>query len=218
MAPLRRRVEQRYEACGRFTRGYVHWKLRLDPILPRLVRLAEREQLGHVVDLGCGRGQLGLALLETGRLRSLTGVDWDERLLADARVAAGGRAEFRRGDLRTATVPSGDTVMLIDVLVQMERAAQLDLLRRAAEAARERVILRLFDPRRGWRSGIGWWSERGIRLARLYRRASIRPLSLLTLIEALEGMGFACTTEPCWGIMPLPNVLLVARRRAAPAP
>jgi hypothetical protein len=107
--------------------------------------------------------------------------------------------------------------MLIDVLVQMEPAAQLDLLRRAAEAAHKRIILRLFDPQRGWRSGVGWWSERGIRLARLYRKASIRPLSLPMLIESLERTGFTCTTEPCWGIMPLPNVLLVARRQATPS-
>ena len=39
--------------CGRFARGYVHWKLRLDPILPTLLRLVERERFGQLVDLGC---------------------------------------------------------------------------------------------------------------------------------------------------------------------
>ena len=110
-------------------------------------------------------------------------------------------------------MPAGDTVLIIDVLLQMPREAQHALLRRAAEAARERLIVRLFDPQRGWRSLVGWLSDGGIWLAGLYRRASVAPLPLAAHIQVLEGLGFACAVEPCWGIMPLPNVLVVARRR-----
>lgn len=218
LTDLRRRIEARYKTCGRFARGYVHWKLRLDPILPTVLALAGRERFGRVVDLGCGRGQLGVALLETGCADELTGLDWDEALLAEGTIAAAGKAQFRQADLRTSPVPAADTVMIIDVLQQMPGEVQLDLLRRAAEAARERVILRLFDPQRGWRSTVGWISDSGIWLAGLYRRAHVQPLPLGAHLAVLERAGFACETLPCWGIMPLPNVLVVARRQEFSAP
>ncbi len=218
LSELRRRVEARYAACGPLTRGYMRCKLRLDPILPTILDLAARERFGRVVDLGCGRGQLEVALLEAGLAEQVTGLDWDERLLAKARAAAAAdpRARFERADLRRAAVPEGDTILLIDLLYQMPREAQLGLLRRFGAAARERVVMRLFDPARGWRSQVGWLFEAGLWLAGPYRHAQIRPLPLRTLTTALEEAGFACAVEPCWGVMPLPNVLLVARRRLHP--
>jgi hypothetical protein len=143
----------------------------------------------------------------------LTGLDWDERLLAEARTAAGPRGTFVQADLRTAAVPEADTALLIDILYLMPAEAQLGLLRRAAAAARERLIVRVFDPDRGWRSMVGWLSEGGIWLAGLYRRSQVRPLPLATVRATLEDAGFTTTVEPCWGVMPLPNVLVVARRR-----
>lgn len=214
LAELYRRVEARYQGCSRFTRGFVHWKLRLDPVLDAVLGLARNDPLGSVVDLGCGRGQLGIALLEAGAAERLTGLDWDERLLADADAAGNGSCTFVRADMRVADVPAGDTVLLIDLLYLMPAEAQLALLRRAAAAARCRLVLRVFDPERGWRSAVGWLSEAGIRLARLYRRTETRPLPLDAIRVGLAEAGFACTTEPCWGVMPLPNVLVVARRPA----
>lgn len=110
-------------------------------------------------------------------------------------------------------MPEGDTVLLVDVLYLMPREVQLDLLRRAAAAARQRLIVRVFDPARGWRSAVGWLSEAGIWLAGLYRRTGRRPLPLASLTGVLDAAGFACAVEPCWGVLPLPNVLVVARRR-----
>lgn len=214
LAELYRRVEARYRGRSRFTRGFVHWKLRLDPVLRAVLDLARDEPLGSVVDVGCGRGQLGIALLEAGAADSLTGLDWDEELLADAEAAVGGLGTFVHADMRVAAVPMGDTVLLIDLLYLLPADAQLALLKRAAAAARRRLVLRVFDPERGWRSAVGWLSEAGIRLARLYRRTETRPLPLDTIRAGLAEAGFACTTEPCWGVMPLPNVLVVAERPA----
>ena len=214
-ADLRARVAGRYRACSRYTRGYVTWKMRLDPVHRTVVDLAAAERFGSVADLGCGRAQLGLALLEAGLATSLTGFDWDADELADARRAAAGLdATFAQADLRAAAIPPADTVLIIDVLYQMPAEAQLDLLARAAASARSRLVARVFDPDRGWRSRVGWLSEAGIWAAGLYRRASIRPTSIATLEAALDRAGFACETRPCWGMTPLPNVLLVARRQA----
>jgi SAM-dependent methyltransferase len=199
-ADLRARVVGRYQGRSRYTQGYVAWKLRLDPVHRAVLDLAAAEPLGRVVDLGCGRAQLGVALLEAGLATGLTGLDWDAGELADARHAAAGLdAAFVQADLRAAAIPAADTVLIIDVLYQMPAEAQLDLLARAAASARSRLVARVFDPDRGWRSRVGWLSEAGIWAAGLYRRASIRPTPIATLEAALDRAGFACETRPCWG-------------------
>lgn len=212
-ADLHARVVRRYHGRSRYTQGYVAGKLRIDPVHRAVLDLAAAEPFGRVADLGCGRAQLGVALLEAGLATSLAGLDWDAGELADARHAAAGLdATFTQADLRDAAVPAADTILIIDVLYQMPAAAQLDLLARAAASARSRLIARVFDPDRGWRSRVGWLSEAGIWASGAYRRASIRPLPLPELTSALGRAGFACETRPCWGVMPLPNVLLIARR------
>ena len=57
--------------CGRFVRGYVAGKLRRDPVHRDVLGLATGEAFGEVIDIGCGRGQLALALLEAGLARSV---------------------------------------------------------------------------------------------------------------------------------------------------
>lgn len=210
-AALAARVAARYRDRGRFARHYVAGKLRHDPALAAILAVGP---LGDVVDLGCGRGQLGLALLEAGAARSLQGLDWDEAALADARAAGAGLpARFTRADLTRAEIPSGDTVMLIDVLSQLPGAAQPGLLARATASARRLLLMRALDPGRGWRSRIGLFVEGGLWLSGRYRRAAIRPLPVSALCAVLEQAGFSVAVEPCWGRLPLPNVLLVAQRR-----
>src|SRR3954468_4398744 len=59
LAALSARVARRYRACGRFAQHYVAAKLRRDPVHRAVLALAAGEALGDVVDVGCGRGQLG---------------------------------------------------------------------------------------------------------------------------------------------------------------
>ncbi|MFO1035832.1 MAG: class I SAM-dependent methyltransferase [Geminicoccaceae bacterium] len=210
-AALAARVAARYRDRGRFARYYVAGKLRHDPALAAILALGP---LGEIVDLGCGRGQLGLALLEAGAARNLHGLDWDEAALADASAASGGLpARFTRADLARAEIPGGDTVMLIDALYQLPAGAQPGLLDRAAAAARKLLLVRALDPERGWRSRVGLFMEGGLWVSGRYRRAAIRPMPVPRLRAALEAAGFAFSVEPCWGRLPLPNVLVVARRR-----
>ena len=72
---LWRRVASRYHSCGQFTRRYVRSKLRRDPVHAAILDLARVEPLGHVIDLGCGRGQLAVALLEAGLAQSVNGLE-----------------------------------------------------------------------------------------------------------------------------------------------
>lgn len=211
------RLEQRYVPCGRVARGFVRWKLRLDPVHQAIFDAADAASdtapFGHVLDLGCGRGQFALALLEAGLAHEATGFDWDAPLIDQARRAAPGLpARFAAADLRQQKLPVADTTLLVDLLYQLDFTAQQDLVRRAAAATRERLFIRALDPERGWRSRVGRNAERLSRLVRLYRKAEIAPTPVTTFKGWLEQAGFACTVRPCWGATPFPNVLLVASR------
>jgi len=216
LAALAAAVSERYAGASRFARGFVDGKLRHDPATLALLRLGERRPFGDLVDLGCGRGQLGLALLAAGLADSLTGLDRDAAKLAEAKEAAAGLpARFAERDLAApGDLPGCDTLMMVDVLYQLPEPAQRPLLAAAARAARRRVLLRAFDPDRGWRSAVGRAMEVLGRAARGDRNA-IEPLSLAAVAAPLEAEGFAVSVSPCWGNTPLPNVLLVAERAGA---
>lgn len=218
LAAIAGRVTARYAGASRFARGFVRGKLRRDPASAAILALGAATPLGAVVDLGCGRGQLGLALLLAGAAERLLGLDRHAGKLAEARQAAAGLpARFERADLATAPVPACDTVLLIDVLLQMPEAAQRALLARAAAAARRRILIRAFDPSLGWRARLGFAMER---LGRRVRGdgVEIRPLPLPALRRLLEEAGFGVTVTPCWAGTPLPNVLLRAERRETAPP
>jgi demethylmenaquinone methyltransferase/2-methoxy-6-polyprenyl-1,4-benzoquinol methylase len=209
---LAARVVGLYAGASRFVQGFVGGKLRGDPATQAVLHRAAATPFGAVADLGCGRGQLGLALLTAGLADHVTGLDRDGAKVADAsRAAAGLAAEFAVADLGTAAVPACDTALLIDILVQMPEEMQHALLARVAAAARRRVLIRAFDPACGWRSKFGLAMES---LGRTIRRdgAEIRPLPLRTIAAPFEAAGFTVSVTPCWGRTPLPNVLLVAER------
>ena len=210
MSTLADTVAARYR--GATTRGFVRGKLKRDPVVPALLALPP---LGDVLDLGCGRGQLGLALVLTGRARSITGLDLDAAKIARASAAAQGLpARFAVADLATASLPPCDTALLIDALVQMHPPAQAALLARIVADAPARIVIRAFDPDRGWRSALG------LTIDRLRRRlggdlglaGTVAPQPIATLRAPLEAAGYAVSVTPCWAGTPLPNVLLLAQR------
>ena len=211
------RTARRYEVCDRFTRHYVASKLRMDPVHEAVLALALVAPFGGVLDLGCGRGQAGVALLEAGHATSVLALDQSAAVLRQLDLAATGLA------LRTQCVDlaewhdgePADTVLLIDVLYQFESDAQIALLRRAARVAHRAIIVRASDPARGWRSflsaclerlGRHWWPTFGIRS---------NPLPPALLAETLAGCGFRVRSMPCAQGTPLAGVLLVGERVGA---
>lgn len=210
MSDLADAIAARYR--GPTTRGFVRGKLRRDPVLPALLALPP---FGAVLDLGCGRGQLGLALLVAGHATTVTGLDLDAGKIARAAAAAGDlAARYRVADLVAAPLPPCDTALVIDVLVQMTPAAQDSLVARLVAAAPARIIIRAFDPDRGWRSAFG------LAIDRLRRRlggdlglaGTVAPRPIAALRAPLDAAGYGVTVTPCWAGTPLPNVLLVAER------
>jgi len=213
-AALFARVARRYAGCGIGTVRYVSAKLRRDPVHCDVLDIGEASGLGDVLDIGCGRGQLGVALLLAGQARSVLGLDRSVAHLDQARRAAEGLAFAARvQDVASdAKLPVVDTVLIVDVLYQLVPAAQIALLRSAARVVRQRVLIRTLDPERGLRSAITLAFERAVRRFSPHSGEHVSPLPLGCLGDVLRREGFAVSVAPCWRGTPTANVLLVAHR------
>lgn len=213
------RVADRYAHGSIGTRMYVSSKLSADPVGGALLTLAAETSgtsggLGSVLDVGCGRGQLALLLLEAKGASRVRGVDWDAPKITEAnRAASGLDAEFVQGDLRHAPFLEADTVLLIDVLHYFDEREQADLLARAARAAQTRLLIRDIDPDRGWRSAMTRLQERLTTGARYNRGERVFARPIATVVRELEAEGFEVRVEPCWGKTPFSNVLVIGERR-----
>jgi SAM-dependent methyltransferase len=210
------RVARRYHDCGRFARGYVAAKLRRDPVHQDVLALAADEAFGDVVDIGCGRGQLAVALLEAGLARSVLGLDRNAGHLRQAcRAATGLVFASTLRDLPAARdLPEATTVLLVDVLYQLEAGVQLALVRTAARAARQRILIRALDPDRGMRSALTIGLERLMRRVSPHSGKHVDVLPVARLTEILSEAGFAVSIAPCWRGTPFANVLIIGRRAA----
>jgi len=207
------------EVASRYTKRAAYWyvrsKLRMDPVARKLLELASEEAFGEVLDVGCGRGQLGVLLARAGLVESLAGVDWDAEKVALATAAAEGllrrEARFAQGDVRDAPLPEADTVLLVDVLHYLAPEEQDAVRARAARVARRRVLVRDVDPDGGTASVVTRSSE-GVTTSLGYNRGErVAPRSFDDLAAVLEREGFAITREPC-SARAFANVLLVGRR------
>jgi SAM-dependent methyltransferase len=215
-APVFTRVIRRYRASGRCTYGYLHGKLMHDPVHREVLALAAEENFGDVLDIGCGRGQLGIALLEAGLASSVIAIDRRTRHLSQARHAADGLA-YRAVEQDLALLhdaPQATTVLLIDVLYQLADDAQHAVLRTACDAARARVIIRTLDPDRGVRSLLTLGLERLMRPVSPNSGARVNPWKVERLRVLLTEFGFASCVMPCWRGTPFANVLIIARRKS----
>ena len=187
-------------------------KLASDPVTLAVTDLGA---MGDVVDVGCGRGQLALVLVEMEKADHIFGLDWDAAKLAQAREAAraaGAHASFEECDVRTCDVPACDTVMLIDVLHYMSDDEQDALLARTIAAARTRIVVRDLDPDRGWRSIMTRVQEAVTTTLRFNHGAQIRVRPIASITGPLEAAGFTVTVSPCWQGTPFANVLVVGQR------
>lgn len=206
----------RADAGSRSTYHYVASKLRRDPAMRAVLDLAP---LGDVIDIGCGRGQLGILLLEGGAATRVLGLDWDKEKVEAARAAAEGLpATFETRDARGLDLESADSVLLIDVLHYMDKGAQDDLLRTAASLVRPngRLIIREATTGLGWRSALTIGVENISRFVRLNvgDRILIRDVEE-EIVPILEGLSMTCEVRPCFAGTPFANVLLVASKPQA---
>src|SRR5262249_31809732 len=151
--------------------------------------------LGDVLDIGAGRGQLGLCLLELGHVQTLSGFDFDERKIKVARSAAGTDARFDVGDATASFEGSFDTILLIDVLHYLSVAEQNRLLLRATRMLRPggRILIREADVAPGAKSGLTRALEHiatRVGYNRVERSIGFRPLA--EIVSELKRADLTC--------------------------
>lgn len=186
----RRRTLARYRGAPPSVRWYLRVKLRTDPALRTIVALPG--EFGRVVDAGCGYGQIGLALLELGRARTVTGRDGDARRIAIAKAAAGDAASFAVEGLSELEFPEADTVLFVDSLHYLPVEEQDRILARAAAALSPagRLVIRDVDAGASIRGAA---TEAAERLSAFFRRHSVDFgfRSTTDLVAALARVGLA---------------------------
>lgn len=210
---------ERYErAVGkRWTYHYVLSKLRHDPATAALLGLGD---LGEVLDIGCGRGQLAIYLLANGAATRVRGHDWDAAKIGMAQRASEGLpATFETGDVRATESDSADTVLLIDVLHYLAPKEQDVLLERAIDLVRPggRLVVRDASAGFGWRSFVTLfveWISTAIRF-NVGDGVAFRDWPN-EVVPRLAAKGIRCSVTPCWQGTPFANVLVVAEKPAQP--
>lgn len=202
------RTIARYAGAPRKDRFYVSAKLHTDPVVRQLAELGAH--FGEVLDVGTGRGQLALLLIELGVAERFTGLDWDERKIEVCRAAAGASGTARAVDVVQTELPAADTVLLIDVLHYLPVEKQTALLDRAAAALRPggRLVVRELDPT----SRVGLWAEQlGARLG-VNRGAIGDRVSAAELMKQLAARGLRARQVTHPGGKPSPNYLVIGER------
>lgn len=110
----------RYRHLGATPRLFARWKIRLDPMFPRLATLVKDPR--RILDIGCGYGIPSVWLLELFPEASVLGID-----PAPERVRVAGRAIGPRGEARTGRAPDlkdlpdkADTALILDVIHMLD--------------------------------------------------------------------------------------------------
>jgi hypothetical protein len=193
-----------------------------DPIYPFLI---EEEVLGsgaRVLDLGCGRGLIGVLVglfTRASEPRWYLGVDRCDRYVRAARQALEDvpGCAVQTLDLRDFDPPSADVVVVNDVLRFLPFTSQDALLRRLARALPPgaRLFVREKDAAGGWRFTWAAFLDAGQmivpghpRHGTHYRRAGDLRNALLAAGFTVRDRTVARSSSPAW-------VLLEAVRRPA---
>ena len=92
----------------------------------QILRACEGYRIGSILDLGCGDGVVGRAVLEGLPGASYLGIDQAPSAVALCRAQAPAGAEYREGDLCAPGLPRADLVLCLDVLFHLQGQARHD--------------------------------------------------------------------------------------------
>jgi SAM-dependent methyltransferase len=207
---LSNRLAALYE--GRALQGYVRWKVRTDPAYSAALGALQRRDL-PLIDLGCGVGLLAFYLREHGYASPVIGVDFDDRKIDVARVAAKRYREidFIVGDARDP-LPDGHNVVILDILHYFDSASQQTILRNAAGAVPPGGAVIIRQPLRdaSWRYRLTATVDGLARTFRWMRAESLNYPTREELVAPFEG--FTQDVRPLWGRMPYNTYFAVFTR------
>lgn len=195
--------------------GYVRWKVRTDPAY-RAALEALRDRTTPLLDLGCGVGLLPFFLREHGYTAPVLGIDFDERKLELARIAAKQYrdVEFQTGDARQPLPPDRDIVML-DILHYFDPASRQQIMKNVAAAVATNgvVVIRQVIDDGSWRARFTQFVDRAAHIFRWMKAERVELPTREEIVAAFEG--FDADVRPMWGRMPYNNYLFILTRRGA---
>jgi len=196
---LVRAAARKYRAAGFNAYFFALGKLSFDPVFVALLREAHIPEGARILDLGCGQGLLLAWLLAAAEAA------WGSSAL-------GGRGRIETADLRRATLPPSDVVVLLDVLHYFDATEQLALLQRVAQclSAQGRMLLRVTDL--GPRLSLTLVADRVGALLRGHAWPRYHTRPVVEWQRLLDRLGFVTSASPMSAGTPFCNVLLVANR------
>jgi SAM-dependent methyltransferase len=163
------RVRLRYCHVEAFPRVFARFKMRLDPMFPRLATFMRDPR--RILDIGCGYGVPSTWLLELFPCATVCGLDPDEERVRIARRALGSRGEVRTGRAPQLDELPGeaDTALVLDVIHMLsdeELMKTLEILN-AKLLPDGRLIIRVTIPADGSRLWMGRLEEFRLKSHRL---------------------------------------------------
>ena len=222
-----------YLAAGRYAYHFSRSKLRHDPVFIALLRSGRIPDRARVLDLGCGQA-LVASLMLAARTRfdaglwpagwiapptalQLRGIESERRAAHRARIALGDRATIITADLRDASLPESDIVLLIDVLHYLENDVQVSLLERVARSLHGGglLILRVADNAAGWEFRLGKAADRFGSLVTAHAMPRHFHRRIDEWLDLLATQGFEPSVEPHAAGKSFANVLIWAKMPAA---
>ncbi|MBN1665303.1 MAG: methyltransferase domain-containing protein [Deltaproteobacteria bacterium] len=110
------RVLARYSRMSAYTRLFARFKIRLDPMFPRLAEFVRSPRI--ILDIGCGFGIPATWLLALYPEAKVFGIDPDRRRISFAARAVGDRGIMQTG--RAPDIPDipekADTALILDII------------------------------------------------------------------------------------------------------
>jgi SAM-dependent methyltransferase len=228
------RAAERYRASGRFAYHFARGKLRTDPVFATLLAQQLLPKAPRLLDLGCGQGLVAawLDAASTCHLEgrwpqawpapprpiSIRGIEIDAHEVHRALPALGELAQIECADLRSASLPDSDAVLMLDVLHYMDPGNQKLLLERAHAALSSSGVLlvRIGNAAGGLRFTWSRWVDAAIWRLRGRRRALLTFHTLAEWIDLLASTGFEAEEISMVGARSFANVLLLARPTSRP--
>lgn len=233
---LTSKAADRYLGTSLTAWEFARAKLRGDPVYRAVLSSDWLPRSGVLVDIGCGPGLLLALIAEAvdaareghwppagwpqppAEMR-LVGIELRPRAADLARHALGDEGEIHTGDARDVALPAViDVVAIFDVLHMMDREAQRPLIARVATAMPIGAVLlvREADAAAGWRFRMVRLGNTMTALVRGHWRPRFAFRTATEWRAELTALGFEVSLAPMSEGTPFANVLLVARRVAAP--
>jgi ubiquinone/menaquinone biosynthesis C-methylase UbiE len=196
-------------------------------VAARAVRMASE---GEAVDLGCGPGQLVIAMARQAPALHVIGVDLSDEMLAQAGENAqsaglAGQVSYRHGDARQIPFPDGSLDLVVSTMSLHHWADPVSVLNEIARVLRPGGSYLIFDLRRDM-VAPGYlliWFATNVVVPRALRRVR-EPLGSLnaayTIGEAMELAGqshltgWRVTAGPLWLTIEGKTAEQIARQEA----